>query len=196
MKSLCVFCGSSPGARPEYLEVARLTGRTLAEDGIRLVYGGGSVGMMGATADACLAAGGEVTGVITKRLVGLEVGHEGLTNLEVVDSMHERKARMAELSDGFIALPGGAGTLEELFEVFTWSQLEIHAKPMGLVNVAGYFDRLQGFLDHMVAERFLLREHGDMLLTAEDPSQLISKMRAYKPVELEKWVERKTTGAG
>ncbi len=196
MKSICVFCGSSPGARPAYLQAAEMVGRTIAQTGMRMVYGGGSVGMMGAVADACLQAGGEVTGVITKKLKNLEVGHGRLTALEVVESMHERKARMAELADGFVALPGGIGTLDEMFEVFTWAQLEIHAKPCGLLNVEGYYDDLHAFLRHCVQERFLLPEHGDMLLLDEDFESLMARMMSFEPVRLEKWVERKTTGAG
>ncbi|MFT5468486.1 MAG: hypothetical protein ACI8UO_003595 [Verrucomicrobiales bacterium] len=196
MNSLCVFCGSSPGKRPIYLESAREVGRTLARNGIRMVYGGGSVGMMGATADACLKAGGEVVGVITQKLSDLEVGHASLTEIHVVETMHERKAMMAELADGFVSLPGGIGTLEELFEVFTWAQLEIHAKPCALLNVEGYYDRLYEFLQHVVEERFLLREHGEMLMLGEDFEQLLDRMRTFEPVRLKKWVDRKILGKG
>ena len=196
MKSICIFCGSSPGKRPIYLEAARSVGRTIAETGMRMVYGGGAVGMMGAVADACLEAGGEVIGVITQRLSDLEVAHEGLTEIEVVQTMHERKARMAELSDGFVSLPGGIGTLEEMFEVFTWAQLEIHAKPLGLLDVEGYYDELHAFLKHMVEERFLLPEHGEMLLLDDDFEQLVARMMAFEPVKIEKWVDRKTLGKG
>tara|TARA_R110002096_G_scaffold147671_22_gene307843 strand:+ start:48814 stop:49404 length:591 start_codon:yes stop_codon:yes gene_type:complete len=196
MNSICVFCGASPGLRPDYLEAARLVGRTIAETGIRMVYGGGAVGMMGAVADACLDAGGEVTGVITEQLSDLEVGHDNLTSLEVVKSMHDRKARMADLSDGFVALPGGIGTLEEMFEVFTWAQLQLHAKPCGLLNVEGYYDDLHAFLQHSVQERFLLAEHGEMLLLDENFENLLARMLNFEPIHLEKWVDRKISGAG
>ncbi len=161
-----------------------------------MVYGGGSVGMMGAVANACLEAGGDVTGVITQQLSDLEVGHPRLSHMEIVTTMHERKARMAELADGFVALPGGVGTLEEMFEVFTWAQLQIHAKPCGLLNVEGYYDDLHAFLKHTVKERFLLPEHGDMLLLDEDFDDLLARMLTFEPVVLEKWVDRKTSGAG
>ncbi len=196
MKSLCVFCGASPGARPIYREVAEAVGKQIAQEKIRMIYGGGSVGLMGAVADACLAAGGEVTGVITRQLSKLEVGHDRLTAIEVVESMHERKARMAELADGFVALPGGIGTLEEMFEALTWAQLELHAKPCGLLNVDGYYDHLQAFLEHVVQERFLLAEHGKMLLCEPDFDSLLERMRSFEPVKLEKWVSRKVTGQG
>jgi len=196
VKSLCLFCGSSPGARPIYLETARAAGRLLAERGIRMIYGGGSVGLMGAAADGCLEAGGEVVGVITHQLQKLEVGHGTLSMMEVVNSMHERKARMAELADGFIALPGGIGTLEELFEAFTWAQLEIHTKPCGILNVDGYYDHMIAFLEHVVDERFLLKEHGQLLLDDKDFGSLVERMLAFEPVRLEKWVERTTSGQG
>jgi uncharacterized protein (TIGR00730 family) len=151
---------------------------------------------MGAAADACLAAGGHVTGVITKRLLGLELGHRGIQSLEVVDSMHARKARMAELSDGFVSLPGGMGTLDELAEILSLAQLQEHQKPSGLLNVSGYYDGLRGFLRHMVSERFLLHEHGEMLLCAESVERLLDQMEAYEPVLAEKWVQRKTSGMG
>lgn len=196
MNSICVFCGASPGLRPSYLDAAHLVGRTIAETGMRMVYGGGAVGMMGAVADACLEAGGEVTGVITQQLSDLEVGHNGLTSLEVVNSMHERKARMADLTDGFVALPGGIGTLEEMFEVFTWAQLQLHAKPCGLLNVDGYYDDLHAFLQHSVRERFLLPEHGEMLLLDEDFEDLLARMLNFEPIHLDKWVDRKISGSG
>ena len=154
MRSVCVFCGSNPGRRPEYLAGAADLGRILAARGIRVVYGGAHVGLMGALADAVLAAGGEIVGVIPGLLVDAEVAHPGLSELRVTGSMHERKALMAELADGFIALPGGIGTLEEFAEIVTWAQLGLHAKPTGLLNLLGYYDGLLGFLDHAVAERF------------------------------------------
>ena len=151
---------------------------------------------MGAVADACLEAGGEVIGVITKKLESLEVGHADLTTMHVVETMHERKAMMAELADGFVSLPGGIGTMEELFEVFCWAQLEIHSKPCALLNVEGYYDKLYEFLQHMVDERFLLREHGEMLLLGDDIQQLLMRMREFEPLKLEKWVDRKISGSG
>ena len=196
MTSICVFCGASPGKRPIYIDTAREVGRTLAQQGLRMVYGGGSVGMMGAVADACLEAGGEVIGVITRKLNDLEVGHDNLTEIHIVETMHDRKAKMAELASGFVSLPGGVGTLEEMFEVFTWAQLEIHSKPCALLNVEGYYDRLYAFLQHVVDERFLLREHGEMLLLGDDFEQLLARMRSFEPVKLDKWVDRKTSGSG
>lgn len=196
LQSICVFCGSSPGAHPAFLSTAKDVGKFLAQSNLRLIYGGGSVGLMGAVADACLEHGGQVTGVMTRQLIDLEVGHEGLTQLEVVETMHERKARMAELADGFVVLPGGIGTLEEMFEILTWSQLEIHSKPLGLLNIEHYFDALCDFLKHMVDQRFMLREHGEMLLVESDVATLFGRLKHYQPVRLEKWVERKTSGNG
>ena len=188
MQSVCAFCGSNPGARLAYAEAARALGRTLAERGLRLVYGGAAVGLMGTLADAALAAGGTVVGVIPGMLVEREIAHAGLTEIRVVQSMHERKSVMAELSDGFIALPGGAGTLEELFEVWTWSQLGLHRKPVGLLNVEGYFDSLIAFLDHQTDERFMRREHRDMLLVGDDPAALLARFAEYRPPLVEKWI--------
>lgn len=190
LRSLCVFCGASPGANPVYTEAAINLGRTLAEQGIRLVYGGGAVGLMGTVADAALAAGGEVIGIIPQSLKDAEIGHPGLTRLEVVDGMHARKARMAELSDGFIALPGGLGTLEELFEVWTWGQLGYHSKPLGLLEVNGFYAKLNDFLDHLVAERFVRAPHRAMLQINESPSELIATMAEWKPAVAPKWVDR------
>lgn len=185
-----MFCGSSPGSRPVYGETAARLGRLLAERGLGLVYGGGSVGLMGIAADAALAAGGEVVGVIPHALVLREVGHTGLTDLRVVGTMHERKALMAELSDGFLALPGGIGTLEEWFEAWTWGQLGLHGKPFGMLNVAGYFDPLLAMLDHMVGERFLRDTHRAMVLVDDDPERLLDRMAAYTPPRVEKWIDR------
>jgi uncharacterized protein (TIGR00730 family) len=190
LRSLCVFCGASPGANPVYREAAITLGRALAEQGIRLIYGGGAVGLMGIVADAALAAGGEVIGIIPQSLKSAEVGHNGLTRLEVVDGMHARKARMAELSDGFIALPGGLGTLEELFEVWTWAQLGYHSKPLGLLEVNGFYAKLNDFLDHLVEERFVRAPHREMLQINESPSELIAAMDAWKPTAAPKWVDR------
>ncbi|WP_259757629.1 TIGR00730 family Rossman fold protein [Pseudomonas sp. GCEP-101] len=193
LRSICVFCGASPGATPIYQEAAEALGRHLAENGIQLVYGGGAVGLMGMVANAALAAGGEVIGIIPQSLKDAEVGHNGLTRLEVVDGMHARKARMAELSDAFIALPGGLGTLEELFEVWTWGQLGYHAKPLGLLEVNGFFDPLLTFLDHLVQERFVRQPHRDMLQRAASPAELVSALAAWKPLAAPKWVDRTPT---
>lgn len=187
---LCVFCGSKHGVRPEYREAARRFGTLMAEQGVGLVYGGGAIGLMGEVADAALAGGGEVIGVIPRFLSGAEIAHPGLTDLHVVDSMHERKARMAELADGFAALPGGIGTLEELNEVLTWAQLRLHAKPIGLLNVAGFYDGFLAFLRITVREGFLAEEHCRLLLTAREPEGLLLKLRAKQaagPVKTE-WV--------
>ena len=193
LRSICVFCGASPGATPIYQEAAEALGRHLAENGIQLVYGGGAVGLMGMIANAALAAGGEVIGIIPQSLKDAEVGHSGLTRLEVVDGMHARKARMAELSDAFIALPGGLGTLEELFEVWTWGQLGYHAKPLGLLEVNGFFDPLLAFLDHLVQERFVRQPHRDMLQRAASPAELVDALAAWKPLAAPKWVDRTPT---
>lgn len=190
VRSLCVFCGSSPGANPAYRVAAERLGTVLAEQGIRLVYGGGHVGLMGAVADATLAAGGAVIGVIPQHMVDREVAHRGLTELRVVRSMHERKAVMAELSDGFVALPGGLGTLEELFEVWTWGQLGLHHKPYALLDVAGFFRPLLAFLDHQVAERFVRPEHRTMLVVETEPERLLQRIRALEPIPLPKWLDR------
>jgi uncharacterized protein (TIGR00730 family) len=178
---ICVFCGSSTGRIPAYAEAAAGLGRLLAERGIGLVYGGATVGTMGVIADATLEAGGEVYGVIPRQLVDRELAHRGLTALYEVADMHERKARMAELADAFVALPGGAGTLEELFEVWTWSQLGLHTKPIGLLDVAGYYHRLRPMLDHMVAEGFLRAEYRDALVIASEPVALLADLLAAEP---------------
>jgi hypothetical protein len=182
-----MYCGSSSGASPVHREAAMALGAHLARSGIGLVYGGGNVGLMGALADAALAAGGEVIGVIPASLQEKELGHGGCTELRVVASMHERKQLMADLADGFIALSGGVGTLEELFETFTWLQLGFHAKPVGLLNVAGFYDRLLDFLRHLTEECFLKREHFDCLLVAEDATALLAQMAAFHPPQLGKW---------
>ena len=188
IRSVCVYCGSSPGTRPGYREAAEALGRTLARQGIRLVFGGGKVGLMGAVADAALAAGGEVHGIIPHALSGKEVKHLGLTEIEVVGSMHERKARMAEVSDAFVALPGGLGTFEELFETLTWHQLGWHGKPIGLLDIHGFYTGLKDFLDHVVAEGFVKEIHRGMLLDDRDPEALLDRMRAYVPPEVPKWL--------
>ena len=179
-RALAVFCGSRAGHRPEYAAAARTLGTLLAARGIELVYGGGSVGMMGILARATLEAGGSVTGVIPDSLVQREVGQAGLTRLHVVDSMHERKAMMAELSDGFVALPGGYGTLEEYFEVLTWAQLRFHAKPVGLLDVAGFFQPMVALFDHMVTEGFVSDPHRALALADADPVALLHKMAQYR----------------
>lgn len=190
MKSLCVFSGSNFGARDAYAESARALGRTLAERGIRAIYGGGRVGLMGAMADAALAAGGEVIGVIPEALMAKEVGHTGLTKMHVVKSMHERKALMAELSGGFIALPGGWGTFEEMFEVLTWSQLGLHKKPCGLLNAGGYYDKLLEFLEHAIDEAFVRREYASILAVSASPGELIDRMAAWQPPTVTKWITK------
>lgn len=186
MKSLCVFCGSSAGKQPVYAEMARATGQALAEAGISLVYGGGHVGLMGEVADAALAAGGEVVGVMPRHLVEREIAHKGLSRLDVVDSMHARKARMAELSDGFIALPGGAGTMEELFEQWTWAQLGTHAKPCAVLNVAGFYDALLAQARHMTEEGFMRREYLDMLVVGTTAQAILRGFADYTPPQ-RKW---------
>jgi uncharacterized protein (TIGR00730 family) len=189
MNSICVFCGSSPGNDPAYAEAAQRLGRTLAERGTKLVYGGGHVGLMGVVADAALAAGGEVIGVMPRSLVDREIGHNGLTKLHVVGSMHERKALMSELSDGFVALPGGNGTLEEFFEVLTWAQLGEHGKPCGLLNVAGYYDPLLKVFDRMVEKNFLGKAHRELVLVEVDPSDLLRRFEGYEPPKTVKWID-------
>lgn len=179
MNKVCVYCGSRSGRRPEYSYAARSLAKALTLRGIGLVYGGASVGIMGEIADAVLAGGGEVIGVIPQALVDKEVAHNGLTELKVVGSMHERKQVMMDLSDGFIALPGGLGTQEELFEVLTWSQLDFHKKPCGLLNVEGYYDKLCSFLDHAVDEQFVKTHHREMLLVEDSPEKLLTLMEAF-----------------
>ena len=191
LKSLCVYCGSSPGLCDAYVQSAEAFGQLLAAEGITLVYGGGKVGLMGAVADGALRAGGKVIGVIPDLLVAREVAHMGLTTLHRVGSMHERKLKMAELADGFVALPGGAGTIDEIFEVFTWSQLGMHSKPCAFLDVEGYYALLFQFLDHMAEQRFIKREHLASLIRAEDASELLIKLRDYTPVRVDKWMDRK-----
>ena len=188
MNRVCVYCGSSPGVEPVYEAAARSLGGFLADAGIGLVYGGASKGLMGTLADAALDGGGDVTGVIPAALRDKEIAHEGLTHLHVVDSMHERKSLMAVLSDGFIAMPGGFGTLEEIVEVLTWGQLSFHAKPCGLFNIDGYFDHLLTFLDHAVDRGFVKPAHRRMLLVADTPAGLLDRFEHYEPPDTEKWV--------
>jgi len=193
MQRLCVFCGSSPGGDPAYAAATAELGEALALAGIGIVYGGASVGLMGTLADAAAAAGGEVVGVIPQALVDREIAHPALSELHVVGSMHERKALMAELSDGFVALPGGTGTLDELFEVYTWAQLGLHSKPLGLLDVRGYFARLVGFLDHAVQERFVTAEHRDMLVVEDRADALLAAFRRWRAPVRPKWIDRGQT---
>ncbi len=176
MKNICIYCGSATGTRPEYAEAARQVGRILADRGVGLVYGGGRVGLMGTVADAVLEGGGRVIGVIPDQLATAEVAHDGLTELHVVADMHERKALMADRADGFLTLPGGIGTFEEFFETLSWAALKLHQKPMGILNVAGYFDPMLAMLDHAVAEGFLRAKHLGLLLISEDPEKLVADM--------------------
>jgi uncharacterized protein (TIGR00730 family) len=194
VRRLCVFCGSSPGARPAYGDAAEQFGRLLVAEGIGLVYGGGKVGLMGRLADSVLAEGGEAIGVLPEALVVKEIGHPGLSDLRVVGSMHERKALMADLSDGFVALPGGLGTVEELFEVYTWSQLGLHRKPCALLDVDGYYDGIASFLSNAVEERFLREDHRDMLIVEREPRTLIERLRRFEPAAIvPKWIDREET---
>lgn len=191
---LCVFCGSQRGANPAYAHAARLVGETLARHGIGLVYGGGSVGLMGTLADAALAAGGRVVGVIPGPLAIREVAHSRLTELHVVTGMHERKAMMARLAGGFLTLPGGLGTFEEFFEIFTWAVLGIHAKPIGLLNVEHYFDPILSLLNHAVSERFIRPEHLDLLLVSDQPEMLAAGLLSYvPPAPGPKWIDLEQT---
>jgi uncharacterized protein (TIGR00730 family) len=185
---ICMYAGSNPGTNPAYAEAATDLARLLASRDIGVVYGGGKVGLMGILADSALAAGGEVIGVIPQDLMDREVGHWGLTDLHVVGSMHERKALMAELSDGFVALPGGAGTLEELIEIYTWSQLGLHDKPMGVLNVNGYYDGLAALLDHALHEGFLREEHRAAMHAEPTPEALLERFAGWKPSALGKWL--------
>jgi len=190
MTRLCVYCGSSVGARPGFAAAARELGTVLADRGIGLVYGGGNIGLMGVLADTMVAGGAEVIGVIPEALVAREVAHRSLTDLRIVGSMHERKALMAALADGFIALPGGLGTLDELFETLTWGQLGLHEKPCGLLNVAGFYDDLARLLDRLVAERFVHLDHRAMLVVETDPARLLDRLSQYKAPRVDKLIDR------
>ena len=190
MYRICVFCGSNHGSRPAYAEAAQRLGREIAGKHIGLVYGGAKVGIMGTIADAVLGEGGQVIGVMPKFLVQKEVAHQGLSELRIVDSMHERKRLMADLADGFIALPGGLGTLEEFFEMVTWAQLRMHSKPCGLLNTCGYYNGLMQFLDHAVSEMFIRVEHRSMIFIHERPTALLEKFASYEPPQVGKWMSR------
>lgn len=188
MKRICVYCGSNPGLKDDYRQAATLLGNTLADRGLGLVYGGASVGVMGAVADGVLERGGEVIGVIPHALATLEVAHSGLTQLRVVGSMHERKAQMAELSDGFVALPGGWGTLEELFEMLTWAQLGFHTKPCGLLNISNYYDQLHAFLEHTIEQQFVREEYRPMMIMETTAEALLDRFETYDPPQVKKWI--------
>src|ERR1700683_5056635 len=192
MNRVCVFCGANPGIRAEYRVAAEGLGTELARRQIGLVYGGGNVGLMGLLADAVLKAGGEVVGVIPEQLMARELGHNGLTKLHVVKSMHERKALMADLSDAFVALPGGFGTLEEFCEAITWTQLGLHAKPCGILNTLGYYSPLLQMFDHAVEERFLKPENRALVLARVSPGELLQALEEWRPTHIEKWLSRET----
>lgn len=202
MKRICVYCGSSPGRRSAYIEIARALAEELVSRNIGLVYGGANIGIMGELANTVIDFGGEVIGIIPHALVDKEVTHDGITkevshnglsNLKIVSSMHERKAVMADMADGFIALPGGLGTIEELFEILTWAQLGFHQKPCGLLNALGYYDSLSVFLDNAVTEQFVKSAHRNMLLVDESPDNLLDKMTIYKPPLFDKWLSQRET---
>lgn len=190
LRRICVYCGSNPGSDPAHRSAARALGAFLARSGLGLVYGGGNVGLMGAVADGALSQGGEVIGVIPRSLMEKELGHGGVTELRVVASMHERKQMMVDLSDAFIALPGGFGTLDELFETLTWLQLAFHDKPVGLLNVGGFFDGLVEFIHHMSRQGFLKPEHARCVLVESEASKLLERMRSFRPPDLGKWIEK------
>ena len=190
---ICVFCGSNTGSDPIYVEAARDLGRLFAREGVSLVYGGGSVGLMGELADSVLTAGGEVIGVIPHALWAREVGHRGLTDIRIVDTMHDRKAMMADLADAFIALPGGLGTLEEIFEIWTWAQLGLHTKPVGFLDVNGFYAPLMKFLDRAVRERFLREEHRAIAVIERDAATLLKKFDEWQPPRVDKWITRDET---
>lgn len=190
MRSVCVFCGSSPGDDPRYVEAAAVLGAEIARRGMRLVYGGASVGLMGTLADAALAQGGEVLGIIPEHLVAAEIAHQGITELRMTASMHERKAVMAEVADGFVALPGGFGTVEEVIEIITWNQLGLIAKPVGLVDTLGYYDRLVSFFGHCVSQGFVRAPHLGLYTVDSDPVSLLDAMDHWVPSTTPKWQDR------
>jgi uncharacterized protein (TIGR00730 family) len=190
LSAVAVYCGSNAGNDPAYAEAAGALGRTLAKRGIRLVYGGGQVGLMGVVADAVLGSGGEACGVITEALVAKEVSHQGLSGLQVVGTMHERKAAMADAADAFVMLPGGFGTFDEFFEVVTWTQLGVHAKPCGILDAAGFFGPLRALLDGAVTAGFVHPAHRDMIVLDDDPARLLDRLAAWSPVTVSKWLDR------
>jgi uncharacterized protein (TIGR00730 family) len=190
LSAIAVYCGSNHGADPAYAQAAAALGRLLAERGIRLVYGGGHVGLMGVLADAALASGGEVFGVITRALQAKEVAHDALTSLTVVDTMHERKAAMADAADAFVMLPGGFGTLDEFFEAVSWTQLGIHDKPCGILDVAGYYAALCALLDEATRQGFVSRVHRELVITESEPSMLLDRLAGWAPVTADKWLDR------
>jgi hypothetical protein len=192
MKSICVYCGSADGISPDFLAAARLTGQTLARSGLTLIYGGGKTGLMGEVADGVLESGGEVIGVIVENMNTTALAHPGLTRMEVMPTIHERKARMYELADGYIALPGGYGTLDELFETLTWAQIGVHEKPVGLLNVNGYYNPLLQMLDRAAEEKFLFPEHRKNLLCDADPARLLELMRNHQPSQdaVRRWMRQ------
>ena len=190
LTSVAVYCGSSPGLDPGFAAAAGALGRSLARRGIRVVYGGGHVGLMGVLADAARSEGGEVHGVITRALEAKEIAHPSLTSLKVVETMHERKAAMADLADGFVMMPGGFGTLDEFFEVVTWTQLGVHAKPCGILNVNGFFDPLLAQLAQAAEQRFLRSDHRDLVIVEQDPDRLIDRLGSWVPVVVDKWLDR------
>ncbi len=193
MQRVCVFCGSNSGRNGAYIAAARELGTILADNGVGVVYGGAAVGLMGAVADAALEAGGEVIGVLPGFLEEKELAHPNLTQLVIVDSMHERKAKMADLADGFIALPGGMGTLEEFFEVLTWGQLGLHHKPCGLLDIDDFYTPLTEFVGKLAREQFIRDAHKDMVLSEKSPDRLLAAMREFRPVTVEKWIDRERT---
>jgi uncharacterized protein (TIGR00730 family) len=193
IKRVCVYCGSNSGSDPAYTQAARELGAALVRRGWGLVYGGGRVGLMGTIADAVLAGGGNVIGIIPEALVKMEVAHHGLTELRVVRSMHERKALMVELADAFIAMPGGYGTLDEFCEVLTWAQLGMHHKPHGLLNISGYYDSLLAFFDHAVATKFIRSAHRELIHTATQPERLLELLAEARPLQFHKWLDRDET---
>jgi len=193
VRRVCVFCGSSPGFDPAYVQAARAMGTTLGRRGLSLVYGGASVGLMGAMADAALAAGAHVTGVIPSSMVTREIAHPSLHDLRVVATMHERKALMADLADAFVALPGGIGTLDETFEILTWAQLGLHGKPLGFLNVSGFYDPLLAFLEHGIAQRFIRAEHRGLFVVVDSVEDLLDRLAQHAAPTVEKWLDR--TGA-
>jgi uncharacterized protein (TIGR00730 family) len=193
MQRICVFCGSSPGLLPDYLAAARELGAALVRHKLELVYGGAHLGLMGAIANSVIASGGTAIGVMPQAMIEREIAHRGLSELHIVQSMHERKALMAELADGFIALPGGFGTLEEFFEIVTWGQLGIHQKPFGLLNQRGFFDQLIGFMDFAVSQQFIRPQHREMILVDSDPDRLLERLAAYQRPQVTKWISSHET---